>query len=192
MGFSVAVALRSDFHLSESDGEGSTLGQGQANIDFLNRTNKHFIAWRKQDDHINTAKIVCWCPYITQILTSWLPALANGQTPPGGHPHIPTVGNCTVIEMPTQHLKHWAKASSLKKQESRPAAMLGNTLQKSHYQNRSSTQQQQLQIFESIPVSWMMIACNQTHHDVKGKAGVLLVRLPSHLFRTICVVQYQV
>ena len=99
MGFSLAVALRSDFHLSESDGEGSTLGQGQANIDFLNRTNKYFIAG----------------VLTSQILTSWLPALANGQTPPGGHPHIPTVGNCTVIEMPTQHLKYWAKASSLKK-----------------------------------------------------------------------------
>ena len=106
MGFSVAAA-GSDFHLSGSDGEGSTLGQGQANIDFLNRTNKkYFIAWRKYD-HLYTAKIFCWHPYITQILTSWLPALANGQTPPGGHPHIPTVGNCSVIEMPTQHLQYW-------------------------------------------------------------------------------------
>ena len=82
---------------------GSTLSQGQANIDFLNFRLEYFIAWRKQDhtSFVYNSTVTSWCP------CKW-------SNPPGGRPDIPTVGNCTVIEMTTLPLQYWAKASSLK------------------------------------------------------------------------------
>ena len=133
--FSVAVAAGSDFHLSKSD-----LGEH-----FGPRPSQHWFVEPDKQKVFHCLEEIG--SHIFQpisfagVLTSWLPALANGQTPPGRVViHIsPLWAIAASLKCPPSTSNAGQKRHHRKIVGPHPAAMLGNTSQKIHYQNRSPT-----------------------------------------------------